>query len=62
MGKSRKFSIEPQQHKLNNRAQHARFVQMANELGAVANADALDRVFGKAVPPVVPEPRTDKDA
>jgi hypothetical protein len=36
-------------------SQHARFLETARELGADQDTDALDRVFGKVVPPVVPE-------
>ena len=41
--------------------QHARFIETARKLDADQDPDALDRVFGKVVPPVVPkapEPRS----
>ncbi len=37
-------------------SQHDRFIETARELGADADGEALDRVFGKVVPPVVPKP------
>ena len=35
--------------------QHDRFIETARKLGADTDAEALDRVFGKVVPPVVPK-------
>ena len=35
--------------------QQDRFIETARELGADTDAEALDRVFGKVVPPVVPK-------
>ena len=35
--------------------QSDRFIETARELGADTDADALDRVFGKVVPPVAPK-------
>ena len=37
-------------------AQRERFEKTARELGADQDPDALDRVFGKVVPPVLPKP------
>lgn len=36
------------------KSQSDRFIETARELGADQDADALDRVFGKVVPPVLP--------
>lgn len=38
------------------KTQCERFIETARELGADTDAEALDTVFGKVVPPVVPEP------
>lgn len=38
-----------------DKSQSDRFIETAQELGADTDADALDQVFGKVVPPVVPE-------
>ncbi len=38
-----------------------RFIEAARELGADTDADVLDRVFGKVVPPVVPNTPTKVD-
>lgn len=37
------------------KTQSDRFIETARKLGADKDAEALDRVFGKVVPPVVPE-------
>ena len=43
------------------KSQIDRFRDMAKRLGADQDAEALDRIFGKVVPPVVPEtPKTPK--
>lgn len=39
--------------------QHDRFAEAACELGA--DTDALDRVFGKVVPPILPQPANADD-
>ncbi len=36
-------------------AQRDRFIETARKLSADTDAEALDRVFGKVVPPVVPK-------
>ena len=41
--------------------QHARFLETARELGADQDEGALDRVFGKVVPPVLPKPADKKE-
>lgn len=43
-------------------AQADRFRKIARELGADQDEGALDRVFGKVVPPVVPKKLEDQEA
>lgn len=43
-------------------SQYDRFIETARELGTDQDAEALDRVFGKVVPPVVPSKSEDAKA
>lgn len=46
---------------MDDKRQSNRFIETARELGADKDDEALDRVFGKVVPPVVPKaPESEK--
>ncbi len=47
MGKSRQFSIEPQEPRPDTRSQHDRFVQLARDLGADENEATFKEKLGE---------------